>query len=482
MGNHVLSKSTYIRGLQCQKSLYLNKHRPFLRDKLSAEQLARFRRGTNVGVLARDLFPGGIDMSPKSPSQYQKKVVDTLNAMQNPLVNVIYEAVFQYDDVLIMLDLLVRNNAHWEAYEVKSSLALSPTYYADAALQYYVIAGAGVELADFSIIYVNRDYVFQDKLELDKLFIRESVLSIVQEKLSETQKQIEVSKQTLLLKNSPDVSIGAHCKTPYPCDFQGHCWRKVSANSILSLTAFDEKDLFNWFHNNIQPESIRTGINDPVKLNQLDALDLNLPFYDKEALIATMKNLLEAKLLFIDILFVKPAIPDINGCRPYQALPLTMSTVFENNEKSVLFYEPTLSSVQLFIDKIDSLSDNDQLLMLFDKRDLLDFLNSWQPCLEADYKEKILRIANNTVDLLSILESVHFFFPGVGRKPDLTTIFNYCSDAPATLPDKHWIAGQIADKSDPEEKARFSNQLIAFADRLKELFFTLAKANFIELT
>jgi hypothetical protein len=475
MGNHVLSKSTYIRGLQCQKSLYLNKHRPFLRDKLSAEQLARFRRGTNVGVLARDLFPGGIDMSPKSPSQYQKRVIDTLNALQDPFVNVIYEAVFQYDDVLIMLDVLVRNNARWEAYEVKSSLALSPTYYADAALQYYVIAGAGIELADFSIIYVNRDYVFQDKLELEKLFISQSVLSLVKEKLAETQKQIEVSKQTLLLKNSPDVSIGTHCNVPYPCDFQGHCWKKVDANSILSLTAFDEKDLFNWFHNSIQPESIKTSINDPVKLNQLDALVLNVPFYDKEALIATMKNQLEAKLLFIDILFVKPAIPDINGCRPYQALPLTMSTVFENNEKSVLFFEPTLSGVQLFIDKLDRLTDNDQLLMLFDRHDLLNFLNSWQTCLEADYTEKIFRITNNTFDLLSILESVHFFFPGVGRKPDLITIFNYCIDATAILPDKHWIAGQIADKTDPEEKARFSNQLISFADRLKELFFYFSK-------
>lgn len=475
MGNHVLSKSTYIRGLQCQKSLYLNKHRPFLRDKLSAERLARFRRGTNVGVLARDLFPGGIDMSPKSPSQYQKRVIDTLNALQDPFVNVIYEAVFQYDDVLIMLDVLVRKNERWEAYEVKSSLALSPTYYADAALQYYVIAGAGVELADFSIIYVNRDYVFQDKLELDKLFIRESVLSIVQEKLSETQKQIEVSKQTLLLNNSPDVSIGTHCKMPYPCDFQGHCWKKVDASSILSLTAFDEKELFNWFHNNLQAESIRTSINDPVKLNQLNALVLNLPFYDKEAFHESLKKLLKAKLIFINILFVKPAIPDINGCRPYQALPLTMSTVFENDERSVLFFEPTLSSVQSFIDKLDSLSDNDQLLMLFDKRDLLDFLNSWQPCLEADYTEKILRITNNTVDLLSILESVHFFFPGVGRKPDLSTIFNYCIDNQATLPDKHWIAGQIADKTDPEEKSRFSNQLISFADRLKELFFYFSK-------
>ncbi len=475
MGKHVLSKSTYIRGLQCQKSLYLNKHRPFLRDKLSPEQLARFRRGTNVGVLARELFPGGVDMSPKSPSQYQSKVIDTLNALQNPLVNVIYEAVFQHDDVLVMLDILVRNNTHWQAYEVKSSLALSATYYADAALQYYVIAGAGVELDDFSMIYVNRDYIFQDKLDLEKLFVHQSVLSTVKEKLAETQKQIEVSKQTLMLKNAPDVSIGTHCNLPYPCDFQGLCWKKVESNSILSLTAFEEEDLFNWFHKKIQTESLKANTHAPVQLNQLEALILNLPVYDKEGLCIAMNKLHETKLLFMDIIFVKPAIPVINGCRPYQPLPLTMSVVFENNESQVLFFEPTMTDVQLFIDKLDCLLGNNQLFMLFNKRDLIDFFNKWQTSFDEKYAKKIFKIAENTIDLLSILESVHFFFPGMGRNPDIITLFKYCIDTSAYLPDRHWIAGQIADKTDSKEKALFSSQIGSFALRLKELFLYFSK-------
>jgi hypothetical protein len=57
-GRAILSKSTFIRGLQCEKSLYLHKKRPFLRDRLSPEQLAKFSRGTNVGVYAQELFPG----------------------------------------------------------------------------------------------------------------------------------------------------------------------------------------------------------------------------------------------------------------------------------------------------------------------------------------------------------------------------------------------------------------------------------------
>ena len=85
---HILSKSTYIKGLQCEKALYMQKKHPYLRDKLSIEQRAKFQRGTDVGVLAHEVFPGGIDMSPNSPSQFPKKVQETWDNLSNPEVNV----------------------------------------------------------------------------------------------------------------------------------------------------------------------------------------------------------------------------------------------------------------------------------------------------------------------------------------------------------------------------------------------------------
>ena len=132
---HILSKSTYIKGLQCEKALYMQKKHPYLRDKLSIEQRAKFQRGTDVGVLAHEVFPGGIDMSPNSPSQFPKKAQETWDNLSNPEVKVMYEAVFQYNDTLIMLDILVRDGDRWLAVEVKSSMRLSDTYYNDASLR-----------------------------------------------------------------------------------------------------------------------------------------------------------------------------------------------------------------------------------------------------------------------------------------------------------------------------------------------------------
>ena len=55
-----LSKSLFIRGLQCHKSLYLDRHQPELRAEPSAELEALWKSGHEVGEFAHMLFPGGV--------------------------------------------------------------------------------------------------------------------------------------------------------------------------------------------------------------------------------------------------------------------------------------------------------------------------------------------------------------------------------------------------------------------------------------
>ncbi len=46
MEKHILSKSTFIKGMQCHKALYLNKHHKELKAEISAAQEAIFSQGT----------------------------------------------------------------------------------------------------------------------------------------------------------------------------------------------------------------------------------------------------------------------------------------------------------------------------------------------------------------------------------------------------------------------------------------------------
>ena len=250
MEKHILSKSTFIKGYHCLKSLYLHKKRPFLRDRLTAEQLAKFKRGHRVGDLAQQLFPGGIDVSPKSPSQYQKSAMHTAELIASGQ-EVIYEATFQYDKVLIMLDLLVKTNTGWEAYEVKSSKSLSETYMTDAALQYYVMTQSGLELSSFYLVYVDEHYRFETQLELDRYFIKKEVTSELIEKQDFIAAKISEEMAMLQEDHSPKVAVGDHCFSPYKCDFVGFCWKRIKDKPYMPLS-FSLKGLFPKSDNDIE--------------------------------------------------------------------------------------------------------------------------------------------------------------------------------------------------------------------------------------
>ena len=108
MNRYRLSKSTFIRGLQCEKSLYLYKHHYQLKDPTPQSLQAVFDQGTNVGILAQELFPNGVDASPKNHFKMVESVGKTLDFISKGKTT-IYEATFLYKDVLAALDILVKD-------------------------------------------------------------------------------------------------------------------------------------------------------------------------------------------------------------------------------------------------------------------------------------------------------------------------------------------------------------------------------------
>ncbi len=225
-----LSKSTFIRGMQCEKSLYLHKKRPYLRDRLSEEQLAKFARGHKLGHMARDLFPGGVDMSPPSHFQMPVAIRETKRMIDGGQA-VLYEAAFQHNGVRVALDVLVREPGGWKGVEVKSSRAISDTFLWDAALQYFVITGAGLSLEAFDIAYVRPEAIPAYELghgeKAHEIFILEDVLPELLARQTAVASRIDRLREVSRMQRSPDIPIGPHCSHPYPCDFIGHCWKHM---------------------------------------------------------------------------------------------------------------------------------------------------------------------------------------------------------------------------------------------------------------
>ncbi len=217
----LLSKSAFMYGKQCPKRLFLHYFKPQVKDPMDEDQQAIFQRGTDIGQLALQLFPGGFNAQQNEPFHSMVTVNNTKKLLKH--YDVIYEAAFEANGLICAVDMLVKRNGKYYAYEVKGTNSVKPTHLADAAFQYYVLTQSSINVAAFSIVHFNRDYVRMGAINVNQLFTATEITEQVISMQTEIDKHAAQLKILLQNKVEPDILMGNHCNNPYPCNFQNYC-------------------------------------------------------------------------------------------------------------------------------------------------------------------------------------------------------------------------------------------------------------------
>jgi len=410
-----LSKSSFVRSVQCLKSFHLYKHHYYLKDPLSKDKQAIFSRGIDVGKIAQQLFPGGIDVSPENIRDFEQSVERTKQLIDAG-EKTIYEAAFIYNEVLVAVDILVKENNQWFAYEVKSSLKISAAYVLDASLQYYVIKNCLPQLEDFFIVVLNSEYVLGDELNINELFRKKSILVDAKKNLSFVENRISAAKSIAENPRIPDIKIGAHCFKPYVCDFFGSCWKNIPDKNIFMLNSLGiEKQL----------ELYQQGI---IKINDItdfkgitESLQQQILSFQQQSRIIDYKkindflNEVKYPLAFFDIELYTPAIPFFKNTKPYQQLPFLFSIhVLSTSESSLThdyFYalpgeDPRTSFVESCINKLKNI----ETIIVFDdnlERTIINALIKQFP----NHQKDLELIRAKLLDISSIFTRLYYFDP-----------------------------------------------------------------------
>ena len=262
---HLLSKSKYIRGLQCERALWLDVHEPRL-ARYTAEQMRRFDRGRDFEYAFKSRFPDSIDLSAELGRQvdaYSERTAELLDGLSTPQSLrdsspvsgeqpgrgmgsspcqgegdrreavgegykgvVLFEAGFQYDDVLVLADVVCqREDGSLDIYEVKSGTTLSDTYRRDAALQHYVISHCR-RIHSFSIVYNGVDGENGANGQDGTFAIVDLTLELAAEG-ERVARNIAGMKTIVRATAEPDTPTGQHCLSPYACPYQHHCQQGV---------------------------------------------------------------------------------------------------------------------------------------------------------------------------------------------------------------------------------------------------------------
>ncbi len=405
-----LSKSQYLRGLQCLKSLWLYKNRPELRV-VSKKSESLFESGINVGDLAKKLFDGGA-LIEFDESNFERMIEKTKELIANK-TQIIYEATFREKNIFAMADILVKNGDCWDMYEVKSSTSLKSYHINDAAIQWYALSNV-LKLNKIYIVHINNEYEKEGNLDIKKLFKVADITGLVLQKQDKIPLKLKELKETLK-GDEPDIDIGGHCFDPFTCDFYEYCWQDIPEVSVFNLYKmnFDKKlDLYK--KGIVELKDVDENILNQTQKIQVKTVKENKTHIDKNV-IRNFLEKLKFPLNFLDFETFTEAIPRFDRLRPYQHIPFQYSLhiLYEDGRlihKEFLadeFNDPREEFIENLLNDLTTEGN----IIAFNKpfeigriRELSNF--------SQKYKNELLGLIDRFEDLIEPFRNLGYYHPG----------------------------------------------------------------------
>ena len=154
----MLSKSKFITGQQCHKSLWLSIKGIKPTNLADESAKDRLKAGGQVGEVAKELFPHGQEIEYLG-SDFQKMCDLTKKAIDAGETT-LYEASFIEKGVFIRVDIMNKTSKGWDIYEVKSSSSLRSYHKEDASLQWHILQSLkDLKLNDAFVVTLNNKYL-----------------------------------------------------------------------------------------------------------------------------------------------------------------------------------------------------------------------------------------------------------------------------------------------------------------------------------
>ncbi len=341
-----LSKSKIIAYRQCPKRLWLEVHKPELREDSAATQ-ATFARGNQVGDLARSLYDNGegvlVDLNEIGFAKAFALSGELLQGKQP-----IFEAGLSAGGALafadVMLPLNKRGKTKWKMIEVKSSTSVKDYYRDDVALQCYVAKEQGIDLAAVSVACIDSTWVYPGDNNYQGLLFETDLTEEALSRYGEAKQWVDAAQKIVAKNKEPNIEVGEQCNKPYPCGFQDYCSRhlKLPQHSVQVLPNV---------RTNALKEAIAAGITElrDVPDDLLNAQQLRVKqhtltgktFFDKKAVRAAL-SAQSYPAYFLDFETAQFAVPIWKGTRPFQQIPFQYS-LHKLDKNAVLSHKEFLS-------------------------------------------------------------------------------------------------------------------------------------------
>ncbi|MGL5268279.1 MAG: DUF2779 domain-containing protein [Spiroplasma sp.] len=140
--------------------------------------------------------------------------------LNNKKYQVFFEPRFEFNNCVTKCDILKRNDKAWDLIEVKAVTWVKEEHMWDLLYQYDILTKCGLEIANIYIMYLNNQYIRQEKIDLKELFIANG----------STWQKSNKAKKTFALYDSIQEELSSH--------HLGKEYQKI--NDILAINDYQE--------------------------------------------------------------------------------------------------------------------------------------------------------------------------------------------------------------------------------------------------
>lgn len=316
-----LSKTDFVRGLNCPGEIWLRHHDRSKLPKFSEFVQHRMDQGTLAGELAKKLYPEGIDIK---ELDLEKSAAMTKEFL--PERKVLFEAAFLADNLFSRPDILIPvGKSEWDLIEVKASTEVKKDRHhpEDVAFQKNVCEKAGLKIRKTYLLLLNKEYARHGDIDVNKLFVKEDLTEVADKIIPQLPEKIAFMREILSSPKFPNTQEKNYCEGPKKCDIE-ECWEFLPESHVFHLYRGGKKS-----HKLFEEGILKLHeIPDEYKLTERQDLQVRCEksgetYIEKKKIKEFLK--MEEPLCYLDFETIQFAIPRFDNSRPWQQIPFQFS-------------------------------------------------------------------------------------------------------------------------------------------------------------
>ena len=254
--------------------------------------------------------------------------------------DVVRHARFEWKGLRVNIPWLEKTDKGWKAIYPHMASSCRQTEAWHMLVDRLVAEKCGIAITDWEVIFLNKEYVRGDVLDLDRLFIRKNHLynrrGRPTKPIAELHEELDIDLDALIERANrlfagpcPKASLSRACHAGRRCVHYDECFHpeEMDGRDIEFLKGIPHADKNGAVIDELDPELLKDS---PVVLAQYEACK-NSPYIDRQRLLEWMRDV-TYPISYLDFEWDSYAVPPFEKMKPFDVLCFQYSLHIEDGD------------------------------------------------------------------------------------------------------------------------------------------------------